>query len=68
MPKKAQWLDSKCNVCGCRLNTWDARISKALAYKIPVCEECIAKEYDIEKQELRDKLEDFFGMRPCVGL
>lgn len=57
-----------CNVCDQELTSWDLRCSKALAYKHPVCERCIAKEYDVEVMELRDKLEDFFGMRPCQGL
>lgn len=47
---------------------WDARLSKTLAYKIPVCEKCIAKEYDMDVNALRDRMEDFFGMRPCQGI
>jgi NAD-dependent SIR2 family protein deacetylase len=68
MPDKVKWLDKYCNSCGGQLNSWDARISKSLAYKNPVCEKCIAKEYDIEIDELRDKMENFFGMRPCQGI
>lgn len=68
MADRVKWLDINCNACGQRLNSWDARVSKALAYKTPVCEKCAAKEYDIEPAELRDRLEDFFGMRPCVGI
>ena len=44
--KRVKWLDKECNSCGARLNSWDARISKTLAYKYPCCEKCIAKEYD----------------------
>lgn len=51
--KKGKKIDEYCNSCGEQLNTWDARISKALAYKYPVCEKCIAKEYDREVDELR---------------
>lgn len=65
---KVKWLDQNCNICNERLNSWDAKCSKVLAYKIPVCETCIAKEYDMDKEALRDRLEDFFGMRPCQGV
>ncbi len=68
MAEKVKWLDKECNICGVRLNSWDARLSKTLAYKIPVCEKCIAKEYDMDVNALRDRMEDFFGMRPCQGI
>lgn len=57
-----------CNCCGSGLTSWDLRCSKALGYKNPVCEKCIAKEYGVETEELRDTLESHFGMRPCMGL
>jgi len=66
--EKLKWLDQYCNICGAQLNSWDARCSKALAYKNSCCETCIAKEYGMEPDELRSHLEDFFGMRPCVGI
>lgn len=65
---KVKWLDKDCNICGSQLNSWDARLSKVLAYKIPVCENCIAKEYDEEPEALRNRMENYFGMRPCMGL
>ena len=65
---KVRWLDKSCNKCGEQLNSWDVRLSKTLAYKNPVCEKCIAEEYDMDVEALRDKMENFFGMRPCVGL
>lgn len=65
---KIKWLDKYCNICGKQLNSWDARLSKTLAYKIPVCEECIAKEYDMEVGDLRRRMENFFEMRPCQGI
>ena len=37
----------RCHSCGEELTSWDLRCSKALAYKNPNCESCIAKEYDI---------------------
>lgn len=63
-----KWLDKYCNVCGKQLNSWDARVSKTLAYKNPCCESCIAKEYDMDVEVLRGKMEHFFDMRPCQGI
>lgn len=57
-----------CHNCGQKLTSWDLRCNKALGYKNPVCEKCIAKEYQISVDEVRERLEDFFGMRPCMGL
>lgn len=68
MAQKIRWLDERCNICDGRLNSWDERLSKALAYKIPVCEKCIANEYDMDVDVLRRKMEDFFGIRPCQGI
>ena len=65
---KMRWLDEKCNICDKQLNTWDAKISKALMYQSPVCEKCIANEYDMDVDSLRSYFEDVFGMRPCAGL
>ena len=65
---KVKWLDKDCNVCGARLNSWDARLSKTLAYKNPVCEKCIAEEYDMDVDALRARMEDFYDMRPCQGI
>ena len=66
--QKVRWLDQYCNKCGRQLNSWDARLSKTLAYKYPCCESCIAGEYDMSAERLRDRMEDYFGMRPCQGL
>lgn len=65
---KVKLLDEECNICSEQLNSWDARLSKTLAYKIPVCEKCIAKEYDMDVDALRTRMEDFYGMRPCQGI
>lgn len=67
MPKLI-WLDTYCHTCGTQLNSWDQRISKALGYKNATCEKCVAKEYGKDVQEVRETMEDFFGMRPCQGL
>lgn len=50
--KKLEWLDETCNNCDTRINSWDKRISKVLAYKYPCCESCIAKEYDMDIEAL----------------
>lgn len=63
-----KWLDENCYNCGVQLNSWDKRCSKALAYCQPMCEACIALEYDMEVEALRSRMEDFFGMRPCIGI
>ncbi len=68
MELKGKWLDEYCNSCGRQISTWDKRISKVLAYKYPCCEDCIAKEYDMEPEDLRRRMENVFGMRPCLGL
>lgn len=65
---RAKLLDKYCNSCESQLNSWDARLSSVLAYKTPVCEACIAKEYDMEREALRNRMENYFGMRPCIGL
>ena len=57
-----------CNVCGRRLTSWERRLSKSLGYWYPVCEGCIAREYDMDVEVLRERMEDFYGMRPCQGL
>ena len=65
---KLVWLDEECNVCGRRLNSWDKRVSKALAYKEPNCEKCIAEEYDMDVDALRARMERYFDIRPCMGI
>lgn len=66
--QKARWLEEYCHVCGRQLNSWDARVSKALGYRHKICEKCVAYEYNIELDELRSILEHHFGIRPCLGL
>jgi hypothetical protein len=58
----------QCNICDKELSTWDIKCSKALAYKSPVCESCIAKEYDNTVEEIRGTMAEYFGERPCMGL
>lgn len=65
---QVKWLDEECNICAARLNSWDKRLSKTLAYKNAVCEKCIAAEYDLDVDVLRNQMEGYFGIRPCVGI
>jgi hypothetical protein len=57
-----------CNICGKELTSWDLRCSKSLAYKNPVCEPHIAKEYDKTVDEFREVMEEYYGERPCQGI
>lgn len=66
--KGAKYTGQYCNICDTELTSWDLKCSKALAYKSPVCEGCICKEYDKTTDELRDTMEEFFSLRPCQGL
>lgn len=68
-PAKLRWYpDISCPVCGGRVNSWDKRCSRALAYKHIVCEGCIAQEYEIDIEELRDTMQSHFGLIPCPGI
>jgi len=58
----------ECSRCGKILNSWDLRLSRTLAYRFPACEGCIADEYDMDAESLRDRMERYFDMRPCQGI
>lgn len=67
--EKLSWYDIPCNVCGKeQTNSWDKRCSRALGYKYIVCEDCIAKEYDLSVDEFRDAMFEHFGLVPCPGI
>lgn len=65
---KMKWLDRNCEYCGSQLNSWDARVMKALHFDFDICEACIAEEYGMTKEYLRDAMERRFGVHPCEGL
>ena len=68
-PRLLHWYEEICcPVFGERVNIWDKRISRALGYKAIVCEGCIAKEYGVTVEELRDTMENHFGLVPCPGI
>ena len=68
-PAKLHWYpDIFCPVCGGEVNSWDKRCSRALAYQSIICEVCIAKEYGIDVEELRDTMKNHFGLIPCPGI
>lgn len=58
----------QCHVCGGEINTWDFRLTGALNYDHATCEKCIAKEYGETVESLRATVEEFFGMKPCLGV
>lgn len=68
MREQVKWFDEKCPSCDRRINSWDRRLSKALGYKQTVCESCIAEEYDVSVNELRETAEHHFGLTPCFGI
>lgn len=65
---KLKWLDETCEYCGEQLNSWDARIGKTLCFTFPICERCIAEEYGMTVNYLRDTMERRFGVHPCEGI
>lgn len=68
-PQKLHWLhEIKCPTCSGEVNSWDKRCSRALGYKSIVCECCISKEYDVTVQELRQTMQNHFGLIPCPGI
>ena len=68
-PAKLHWLPNlSCPVCGGEVNSWDKRCSRALGYQQIVSEDCIAEEYQIEVEELRDTMKEHFGLIPCPGI
>lgn len=66
--QRLRWLDEYCHVCGEQLNSWDERISKALRYRNLTCEKCVAREYGYTVNQVRDTMEEYFGLRPCQGI
>ena len=68
MTRKIKWYDEQCEYCGERINSWDKRIAKALHFDFSICESCIAEEYGMEVDYLRDSMARRFGMHPCEGL
>ena len=67
--RKLHWYpDLSCPVCDGEVNSWDKRCSRVLGYKQIVCEDCIAAEYQIEVEELRDTMKEHFGLIPCPGI
>lgn len=65
-PAKLHWYPDLS--CRGEVNSWDKRCSRALGYKQIVCECCIAKEYEIDVEALRDTMKEHFGLIPCPGI
>lgn len=64
---KVKWLNEYCYKCNKQMNSWDMRLTKTFNVK-NICEKCFCKIYDMDIEVFRDKMEDFFGMRPCQGI
>ncbi len=68
--RKLRWYDDiACCSCGkSPVNSWDKRCSRAVGYKAICCEDCLAKEYGVTVDELRDTMKNHFGLLPCPGI
>lgn len=69
-PKRIVWYDGiPCPACGAeRTNSWEKRICRALGYQAIVCEKCVAKEYGLTVEKLRETMREHFGLIPCPGI
>lgn len=65
---KLQWYDEYCEYCGEQINSWDKRIGKTLHFDFTICEKCIADEYGMTPEYLRETMERRYGVHPCEGL
>ena len=65
---KVRWIDENCIACGNQLNSWDEKLSKTLQYKNKKCEKCIADEYGMTKETLRNTMQELYGLLPCQGI
>ena len=59
--------DRECHKCGRKMNTWDIRLTKAFK-SYDTCEQCFCDIYDMDKDAFRNRMENYFGMRPCMGI
>lgn len=64
---KVRWVDENCHKCGGQMNSWDMRLTKTFKVK-NTCEQCFCNIYDMDQDSFRNKMEDFFGIRPCQGI
>ena len=60
-------IEAYCHKCGTQMNTWDMRLTKAFKTR-NTCEECFCDIYDMDKDAFRDRMENYFDMRPCKGI
>lgn len=59
--------DRFCVDCGEQMNTWDVRLTKTFKVR-DTCERCFCRIYDLDQDAFRERMERFFGMRPCRGI
>lgn len=67
MTNKVKWLDENCHKCGAQMNSWDARLTKTFKVR-NTCEKCFCDIYDMDQDQFRSTMEDFWGIRPCQGI
>jgi hypothetical protein len=65
--EKVKWLDEYCHRCGEQMNSWDMRLTKTFKVR-NTCESCFCRIYDMERDDFRTSMENFFDMRPCQGI
>lgn len=63
-----KWFDEYCEYCGEQVNSWDKRVANTLHFNFTICERCMAEEYGMTVDYLRDAMTRRFGMHPCEGL
>lgn len=59
--------EKKCHQCDGVMNSWDERLTKTFKVK-NTCEKCFCKVYDLNKEEFRKTMENFYDIRPCQGI
>ena len=64
---KNNGVTRSCHKGGKKMNTWDARLTKTFK-TFDTCEQCFCDIYDMDKGAFRNRMEDYFGMRPCKGM
>lgn len=65
--EKAKRLDRYCHKCNMQMNSWDAKLTNAFK-TYDTCEKCFCKIYDMDKDAFRKRMEDYLGIRPCMGI
>ena len=65
--EKVRMLNRYCHICGSHMTSWDGKLTQAFHAK-DTCEQCFLQIYDMEKDAFRDRMENYMGLRPCIGI